>query len=226
MSVRNIPILLVDNDQHFRLRIKDLLHRCSYVQNKIINVVKESNCLDVALSQIEQRKPSLILIGMNLLGEDRQRLLAAIYKSELLCKTLILSADPEDSLIYQAMLSGVNGYLFKNQAPEQLIDAIATIMQDQIYLPPDVATKVFQQLQNTQKQISKPALDQIYELSKREKDVLCLLVKGASNEEIGKCLYISVSTVKAHLTNIFLKLQVNSRSQAIVMTIKMNLIQH
>nr|MBW4458271.1 DNA-binding response regulator [Nostoc indistinguendum CM1-VF10] len=59
----------------------------------------------------------------------------------------------------------------------------------------------------------------------RESDVLYWLVQGASNDEIGKQLYISVATVKTHLTNIFLKLQVTSRTQAIVAAIKMNLVQ-
>ena len=150
-------------------------------------------------------------------------LLQQLQESNVSSKTLVLSGHQEDSWIYQAMQAGADGYVFKSQVVERLLEAVNTVMQDRVYLPPEVATGFFRRFQKTQTalptQISEPC-----ELSQRENEVLGCLVQGLSNDETAKQLYISVATVKAHITNIFLKLQVTSRTQAIVAAIKMNLV--
>lgn len=97
--------------------------------------------------------------------------------------------------------------------------------QGKVFISSEVATAFFRQLQKVQKSAPSP-IDQPYEqLSHREKEVLFWLVQGASNKEIAKQLYIEVATIKAHLTNIFLKLQVESRAQTIAKAIKLNLVE-
>lgn len=218
-----LSILLVDDDRQFRSGIRTFLS-CSQIQDRAINVIGEADCPALALSLAEQNTPDLILIDMELIGGDGLSLLQQLQNSNTSSKTLVVSGHQEDCWIYQAMQSGADGYVFKSQVSQQLLDAIASIVQDQIYLPPEVATGFFRRFQKTQASLPSQ-IGQPCKLSERESDVLYWLVQGASNDEVAKQLYISVATVKAHLTNVFLKLQVTSRTQAIVAAIKMNLVQ-
>ncbi|MEH2247662.1 response regulator transcription factor [Nostoc sp.] len=220
---KTLSMLLVDDDHQFRAGIRTLLS-FSQIQDRAINVIGEANCPALALSLTKQHTPDLILIDMELIEGDGLSLLQQLRDSNASSRTLVLSGHQEDYWIYQAMQSGADGYVFKGQVSQQLLDAIATIMQNQIYLPPEVATGFFRKFQKTQASLPSQ-IGQPCNLSERESDVLYWLVQGASNDEIGKQLYISVATVKTHLTNIFLKLQVTSRTQAIVAAIKMNLVQ-
>ncbi|MEH1841136.1 MAG: response regulator transcription factor [Nostoc sp.] len=222
-TTKTLSTLLVDDDCQFRAGIRTLLS-FSQIQDQTINVIGEANRPALALSLIEQHTPDLILIDMELIEGDGLSLLQQLQNSNASSKTLVLSGHQEDYWIYQAMQLGADGYVFKGQVSQQLLDAITTIMQDQIYLPPEVATSFFRKFQKTQASLPSQ-IGQPCNLSDRERDVLYWLVQGASNDEIGKQLYISVATVKTHLTNIFLKLQVTSRTQAIVAAIKMNLVQ-
>ena len=220
---KTLSTLLVDDDPQFRAGIRTLLS-FSQIQDRTINVIGEANRPALALSLIEQHTPDLILIDMELIEGDGLSLLQQLQNNNASSRTLVLSGHQEDYWIYQAMQSGADGYVFKGQVSQQLLDAIATVMQNQIYLPPEVATGFFRKFQKTQASLPSQ-IGQPCNLSERESDVLYWLVQGASNDEIGKQLYISVATVKTHLTNIFLKLQVTSRTQAIVAAIKMNLVQ-
>lgn len=222
-QTKTLSMLLVDDDRHFRAGIRTFLS-FSQIQDRAIKVIGEANCPAQALSLTKQHTPDLILIDMELIEGDGLSLLQQLRDSNASSKTLVLSGHQEDYWIYQAMQSGADGYVFKGQVSQQLLDAIATIMQNQIYLPPEVATSFFRKFQKTQASLPSQ-IGQPCNLSERESDVLYWLVQGASNDEIGKQLYISVATVKTHLTNIFLKLQVTSRTQAIVAAIKMNLVQ-
>lgn len=222
-QTKTLSTLLVDDDDQFRAGIRTLLS-FSQIQDRTIKVIGEANRPALALSLTEQHTPDLILIDMELIEGDGLSLLQQLQDSNASSRTLVLSGHQEDYWIYQAMQLGADGYVFKGQVSQQLLDAIATIMQNQIYLPPEVATGFFRKFQKTQASLPSQ-IGQPCNLSERESDVLYWLVQGASNDEIGKKLYISVATVKTHLTNIFLKLQVTSRTQAIVAAIKMNLVQ-
>ncbi len=219
---KKLSVLLVEDDLHFRAGIRNLFD-FYHIQNKSISVVAEASRPALALTLAEQHTPDLILIDMELSEGNGLTLLQQLLGSNVSSKTLVLSGHQEDSWVYQAMQAGADGYVFKSQVAEQLLDAIDTIMQDRVYLPPEVATGFFRRFQKTQTalptQIGEPC-----ELSQRENEVLGCLVQGLSNDETAKHLYISVATVKAHITNIFLKLQVTSRTQAIVAAIKMNLV--
>jgi DNA-binding NarL/FixJ family response regulator len=221
-QAKTLSALLVEDDLHFRAGVRNLLD-FYHIQDQTISIVGEANRPALALSLAEQHTPDFILIDMELCEGTGLTLLQQLQDNNVSSKTLVLSGHQEDSWIYQAMQAGADGYVFKSQVADQLLDAINAIMQDQVYLPPEVATGFFRRFQKTQTALPNQ-IGELCELSPREHDVLCCLVQGASNDEIAKQLYISVATVKAHITNIFLKLQVTSRTQAIVAAIKMNLV--
>jgi DNA-binding NarL/FixJ family response regulator len=135
---------------------------------------------------------------------------------------LVLSAHREDEWVFRAMQAGASGYVYKDCVASQLCEAIATVMKDKVYLAPEVATSFFRLFHFYAGRSLRAA--QTACLSDRERQVLHWLVQGASNEEISQRLYVTVATVKAHLTSIFEKLGVRSRTQAIVKALKMGLV--
>ena len=223
MNQQQISVLLVDDEESFRQGLSNLL---AFYQNSnplAIEVVGEANCVEQALKLTTQKAPKLILLDMELVGNDGITALARLKEIGYAGKVLVLSAHQEDDYIFQAMHKGAVGYLFKTCVATQLYDAINTVMQSKIYLPPEATNSFFRRFQAD--------LDSIHQkkhqlhLTQREQEVLNLLSQGASNDEIAKKLFVTIGTVKAHLTSIFEKLEVTSRTQAIVTAIKLGLVQ-
>jgi DNA-binding NarL/FixJ family response regulator len=122
------------------------------------------------------------------------------------------------------MKAGALGYLLKENLLSQLHLAITTVSDGKIYMSPDVATKFFQIFHGYEGQKNQEHDGVLPLLTNREREVLRLLVQGYSNEEIAQDLYITVATVKAHLTAIFEKLGVKSRSRAIVRSLHLGIV--
>jgi DNA-binding NarL/FixJ family response regulator len=120
------------------------------------------------------------------------------------------------------MRAGAHGYVLKGQVATQLCGAIQTVLEDQVYLPPEVATRFFSLFHFYAGRSLQAA--QSTNLTDREMEVLHWLVQGSTNEAIAGQLYITVATVKAHLTAIFEKLHVTNRTQAIIKALKLGLV--
>ena len=223
-QIKALSILLVDHEQDFRTGVRTLLDFYSQ-QGKKFKIVGETSRPETAVSLAAQRHPDLIILDMELVEGDGLAVLKQLQNHGTSTKILVVSARQEDSCIFQAMQAGAAGYMFKSQVSQQLWDAITTVNQGKVFISSEAATAFFRQLHKVQKSAPSPINQPSEQLSHREKEVLFWLVQGAYNKEIAEQLYISVATVKAHLTNIFLKLQVESRAQAIVRAIKLNLVE-
>ncbi|MDP8965668.1 MAG: response regulator transcription factor [Cyanobacteriota bacterium] len=221
-TTQTISILLVDDDQRFRKGIQTLLDFYNTEGTWRFKVVGEAASVDQALTLAVEQHPALILLDLELPPSDGVTALIRLGELPYKGKVLVLSGHREDEWVFRAMQAGASGYVFKDRLATQLCDAIATIMKDEIYLSPEVATHFFR-LFHFYAGRSLQASHTIH-LTEREQEVLHWLVQGASNEEIARHLYITVATVKAHLTAIFEKLKVTSRSQAIVKALKLGLV--
>jgi DNA-binding NarL/FixJ family response regulator len=222
MLNQQISVLLVDDDEHFR---QGLLNLFSFYNNSDaldVEIIGEADCVEKALKLTNQKCPNLILLDMELVGNNGITVLVSLKEINYIGKVLMLSAHQEDDLIFQAMQKGAAGYIFKSRVATQLYEAIKTVMRSEIYLPPESASGFFRRFQ-ANSDSSQQKIDQLH-LTQREQEVLYLLTQGASNEEISKKLYVTLATVKAHLTSIFEKLKVTSRTQAIVTAIKLGLV--
>jgi DNA-binding NarL/FixJ family response regulator len=222
MAIQTLSILLVDDEQRFRQGLRTLLNFYSS-PTLHYEVVGEAASIDQALALAAEQRPALILLDLELARGDGVMLLTQLRETNFAGKVLVLSAHQEDDWVFRAMQAGASGYVFKTHLAQQLSEAIATVIKDEVYLPAEVATQFFR-LFHYYSGRSLQARQAIH-LTDREQEVLHWLVRGASNEEIAKHLYITIATVKAHLTAIFEKLQVSSRTQAIVAALKLGLVQ-
>lgn len=215
-------VLVVDDSPKFRKGLRTLLEFASNAGPWKFSVVGEAATADQAASLAQEQHPALILLDMELPPSDGVTALKQLQEVAYEGKTLVLSAHQEDEWVFRAMQAGARGYVFKERLAKQLPDAIATVLNDQVYLSPEVATGFFR-LFHFYTGRSLQACQNLH-LTEREQQVLHWLVQGATNEEIANHLFITVATVKAHLTAIFNKLKVSSRTQAIVKSLKLGLV--
>ncbi|NEQ54729.1 MAG: response regulator transcription factor [Leptolyngbya sp. SIO3F4] len=217
-----ISVLLVDDHAEFRQGLRTLLG--FYADGAAaFEVVAEAESVEQAIEMVETHNPAITLLDMELDQGTGLDVLQRLRNLGVSTRVLSLSAHREDEWIFQAMQAGAKGYVAKDKLATQLYDALHTVLQDEIYLAPELATGFFR-LFHANSDRHQQAREEI-RLTEREQEVLHWLVQGASNEMISKQLFITVATVKAHLTAIFEKLKVRSRTQAIVKAIKLGLVQ-
>lgn len=219
---RHLSVLIVDDDDRFRQGLVSFLSFLS--SNGSIEVVGEATNVDRALKLTIQKQPDLILLDLELVESDGITALIQLKEIAYHGKILVLSGHQEDEWIFRAMQSGASGYVFKSRVATQLGEAIESIMQSEIYLPQEVASRFFRHFQAEAD--AAPHTCQQLHLTEREREVLHWLTQGASNYQISQHLYVTVATVKAHLTSIFEKLKVTSRAQAIVAAVKLGLLRY
>lgn len=222
-TAQKLSVLLVDDEQRFRQGVNNLLNFYRNNGSLTLEVVGEATTVDQALSLAVQHRPALVLLDLELASGDGIAVLIRFFQMSFAGKVLVLSAHQEDDWIFRAMQAGAAGYVFKSCLATQLCEAITTVMKSEIYLPPVVANGFFRRFQ-ADSEASLQARYQLH-LTEREREVLHWLAQGDSNEKIAKRLHVTVATVKAHLTSVFEKLDVTSRTQAIVAAMKLGLIQ-
>ncbi|PAX60082.1 response regulator [Brunnivagina elsteri] len=220
--IKTLSILLVDDESRFRQGLKTLLSFYDINDSLSLEVVGEAETQKEALNIAAQLSPDLILLDLELAGGDGITTLVKLKEISYAGKVLVLSGHQEDDWIFRAMQVGAAGYVFKTRLATQLFDAINTVLKSEVYLPAEVASGFFRSFQTSSDSCLQ--IRRQLHLTEREQEVLNWLTQGASNEEIAKQLYVTVATVKAHLTSIFEKLEVTSRTQAIVAALKLGLI--
>ncbi|MBW4522614.1 MAG: response regulator transcription factor [Scytolyngbya sp. HA4215-MV1] len=217
-----ISTLLVDDCPIFRQGLKNLLEFHSATSPLQFQIVGQAASLQQAIDLVIEQSPMLILLDMELAQGNGVELLQQLRSRTKTSHVLVLSGHQEEEWVFKAMQAGARGYVFKHHLSVQLLEAIQVVMQNQIYLSPEVATRFFQLFHFSAGQSMMGT--QTVHLTEREREVLHWLVQGASNEVISQQLNITVGTVKAYLTTIFEKLNVNSRTQAALQALKLGLV--
>ena len=222
----NSPIstLLVDNCCTFRQGLKNLLDFHGTISSFRFQIIGQATSLQQALNLVNHQSPTLILLDLDPAKGSRGEVLQQLQSLTKVSYVLIISNHQEEELIFNAMQSGARGYIFKQNLLTQLLEALQVVLNNQIYLTPEVATRFFQQFHFVAGR-SMPVTQTVY-LTEREREVLQWLAQGASNDVISQQLNITVGTVKAYLTTIFEKLAVNSRTQAALQALKLGLVSN
>ena len=141
-----------------------------------------------------------------------------VIKKEIPLTNVIALTIYEDEEVIEMVRAGVSAYVLKDVAGSELVDTIHKVMQGEIVIHPRVANRLVKELARSDHK------KEDVRLTKREKDVLVLLVKGNSNKEMADAMFISEKTVKNHLTSIFRKLGVKDRTQAAVYALKNHIV--
>ena len=230
MSKKSCSSLLIIDDNHkFRNNLKTLIQLYNQSNLSEFNLIGDTDSVTQGKLLLDKYQPQILLLDLELHHESGLEILKHLASKDYQSKTLILSAHEEEEMIFQAMFLGAKGYVFKLNVVSQLLEAIDTVINEKVYLPPEAATGFFTsfnhyvtELNNLEVFDKKPQND--YQLTQREKEVLEYLVQGLSNEEIAKKLFVTIATVKAHLGSIFSKFCVKNRNQAIVMALKENIV--
>lgn len=205
-------VLIDDNANHLR-GIKELITlESSY------NVVGATRSANLGINLIKKYHPDIVLMDINMPEKDGLQALQTIEKLNLSTKVVILSGYDDSDLVYRAMKLGAKAYVLKTMASSKLIDAIEAVSEGKIFLPSVLSTRFFEYFQSCAKESAAQSQQEnlLTSLTMRENEVLELLTQGINYKSIANQLIISETTVKTHVNNIFQKLQVNDRTNAVL----------
>jgi two-component system nitrate/nitrite response regulator NarL len=205
-----IRVVLVDDHSLCRRGLTELLtHRYG------ITVVGATDNGDELTALLREHHPDLVVMDLRMEPVNGLGLLARIRKEDFLTPVLILTMSDAESDLSNALRAGVRGYLLKDMAPDDVVDAIRRVAAGELVVAPAMTAKMIGILQHgSQDQGEKNTLKS---LTEREREVLELLAHGESNKAIAQILGISNDTVKQHVRHILNKLHLTSRVEAAVL---------
>lgn len=177
-----------------------------------MKVVAEASNGREAVDLWQKHQPDVTLVDLRMPTLDGVGAIEEIRRQQASARIVVLTTFDSDNEIVRAIKAGAKGYLLKDARREELLDCIRKVNAGETCVPPALAAKLAESMS------SEP-------LTGRELDVLALLARGKSNKEIGNHLYITETTVKSHLRNIFTKLNVLSRTEAITTASRRGLVQ-
>lgn len=208
-----IKVILADDHALVREGTRSLLE-----QEPDIEVVGEASDGEEAVKLVTDLRPHVVLMDIampKLNGIEATRQIKARYPATAV---LILTAYDNDQYILALLEAGAAGYLLKNVKGSDLVNAIRAVHAGEAVLHPIIAQKVFNRLATSAQQGGGQVQPQ--DLSEREMEILRLAARGMSNQDIANKLFLSRRTVQAHLGNIFRKMDVGSRTEAILEALK------
>ncbi|MEO6655342.1 MAG: response regulator transcription factor [Pyrinomonadaceae bacterium] len=201
--MENLRILLVEDHEIVRAGVKMLVDAQSDM-----TVVGEANNGDLAIKMATDLLPDIIVMDISMPGLNGLKAAKKIKQIAPKTKILTLTRHTDDGYLQQLLKAGVNGYVLKQSAPTELINAIRAVAAGRSYLDPTLTEKVMGGYIKQSTAISSASK---VEISDRECEVLRLIAWGHSNKEIAARLDLSVKTVEAHKSNCMRKLGLNSR---------------
>lgn len=211
--MNKIRLLIADDHILIREGLVKLLQR-----DDMIEIIDEVGDGQGAINIARKTKPDIILMDINMPGTDGIEA-TRVIKREMPEVRIIALTIYEDDEVIQMVKAGVSAYLLKDVAGSELTDTIHRVMKGEVVIHPRVARRLIKEVANEKP----PHLG--VQLSRRELDVLNLLVQGKSNRDMAQIMFISEKTIKNHLTNIFRKLNVRDRTQAVLFALKNKLVE-
>ncbi len=174
-----------------------------------------------ALAKVAELHPDLVLMDLKMPGVNGIVATRKFHERFPAIPVLVLTTYDDDEWVFDALHSGAAGYLLKDTPPKDLIAAIKGTFASKTFLDPDIAGKV---LNDFRKRPTAPSAPTQFQLSEREQELLKLLASGLSNGEIAQQLYLSEGTVRNYISELFKKLGVSDRTQAVVIAFRHGLV--
>jgi len=213
--VEAIRILIVDDHPVVREGIGSMLKR-----EPDFKIVGEATNGLEAIEKVRELSPDIVLMDLRMPELDGVEAMIRIRAEKPEVKFIILTTFSDDEYIFRGIAAGARAYLLKDAPRAELFSAIRTVSKGESQIQPVVASRVLDKLAELSKK--PPAAET---LSDRETEVLKLMAKGVSNKELADQLSITQSTVKTHITSIFQKLNVTTRTEAVTTALRKGIIQ-
>ena len=204
----NVRVLIADDHPLFREGMRGRLDRVGD-----ITVVGEAASGDEAVELARELEPHVILMDIKMPGLNGIEATREIRQASPEVGVLVLTMFEDDDSVFAAMRAGAKGYLLKDSGGEEVVYAIRAVASGEAVFGSGVAERIIGFFSGP-----RPATPQraFPELTEREEEVLSLVAQGRSNQEIARQLFVSLKTVRNHVSNILVKLQVADRAQAVI----------
>ncbi|WP_189541345.1 response regulator [Streptomyces gelaticus] len=209
MADRIIRVLLVDDHQVVRRGLRTFLE----IQDDI-EVVGEAADGAEGVARTEELRPDVVLMDIKMPGTDGIEALRRLRELENPAKVLIVTSFTEQRTVVPALRAGASGYVYKDVDPDALAGAIRSVHAGHVLLQPEVAGALLAQ------EDPGSSTGRGSTLTEREREVLGLIADGRSNREIARALVLSEKTVKTHVSNILMKLDLSDRTQAALWAVR------
>ena len=217
-ALADVRVLIVDDHDLFRSGLRNLLE-----VEEGIEIIGEAAGGHEALRIVKELAPDVVVMDLNMPGMGGVEATRHISSIAPLTRVVMLTISDQDNDVIDAILAGACGYLLKDSSIQELIAGIRAAALGESLISPTIASKVLQRLRasNTQPDIESTIRA---ELSDREIEVLKLIANGKDNAMIAAELHISPKTVKNHISNILMKLQIDNRIQAAVYAVRSGIV--
>lgn len=202
-----INVLIVDDHPVVQQGMKLLLEAQEDI--KVIGIAQDGT---QAVSLAKKSKPDIVLMDINLPGMDGIEATKHIRAENPQIQVIILTSHHQDAMIFSAIKAGALSYLLKSSAPDEVVDAIRAAKRNEARLHPRVAQRLMDEVTGARKSHET--------LTTRELEILKLVAQGMDNRSIAGALTLSEKTVKTHVSNILMKLNLNDRTQAAIYALK------
>jgi DNA-binding NarL/FixJ family response regulator len=216
-ALAEVRVLIVDDHDLFRSGLRNLL------EDEGVQVIGEASAGHEALNIVREVAPDVVVMDLNMPGMGGVEATRHISTIAPLTRVVMLTISDQDNDVIDAILAGACGYLLKDSSIQELIAGIRAAALGESLISPTIATKVLQRVRASSTQ---PSIENTIraELSEREIEVLKLIANGKDNAMIAGELHISPKTVKNHISNILMKLQIDNRIQAAVYAVRSGIV--
>jgi DNA-binding NarL/FixJ family response regulator len=204
-----IRILIADDQALFREALRTLISL-----QPDLEVVGEAANGEEALTLAQSLRPTVVLMDLKMPVVDGVTATRRLHAVQPECRVIALTTFGDDEYVFECLRAGAVGFLLKDAPSENLFAAIREAARGESFLQPSVTTRVLAEFTRLSEQTRANAAALVEPLSEREREILRLIGRGASNREIADQLFITEGTVKNHVSNILSKLAVRDRTQA------------
>ncbi|MDP1418227.1 response regulator transcription factor [Peribacillus simplex] len=209
-----IKVLFVDDHEMVRIGVSAYLSAQSDIE-----VIGEADNGLKAVELAMELRPDIILMDLVMPEMDGIEATKRIIEKWPEAKIIIVTSFLDDEKVYPALEAGATSYMLKTSKASEIARAVRSTFQGQSVLEPEVTGKMMEKLR-------RPKSTQLHDqLTNREMEILLLMTKGKTNQEIADELYIALKTAKVHVSNILSKLAVQDRTQAVIYAFKHSLVQ-
>jgi len=205
-------LIIVEDDADVRERLVQLI-----TQHIAFELLATSATMTEGLAALEKHKPDILLTDLGLPDGSGIEIIKAIDRLHLNCEAMVISGFQDEHTVFDALEAGAKAYILKHDDSQKITDAILSMMKGGAPISPVIARLMLQRFK-------RPQIEPLEALTERQSKILKLVSQGFSSKEIAEKLDISYYTVTTHIKNIYSKLQVNSRAEALHEATKLGLL--